>query len=237
MALRASEPVTSALVLTLAFMVTGLEAESEPEPEVKTSLAIETPEESWRRAGFRVSLGYMLDGLLAVDGPPDGAVHTAIVRVGARLDEDWSLFATLRYGVRHSRPLGLRYSGTVEPTVHLFDGLTLAVGVGVAGFVITETEVSSPEPESGIVASYTLPEAKPLLGACLGAGVIALLRADYVLVSSDLLSYGPTVQFDTQWTGCVEQLGRSDPDTGEPILLRQYWQHFGASVGFAFWWR
>lgn len=207
------------------------------EPEVRTSLAIESDEAAWQRAGFRVSLGYMLDGIVAVDGPPDGAVHTAILRVGARLDADWSLYATLRYGVRHSRPLGLRYSGTLEPTVNLTPNLSLALGVGVAGFVITDTEVPSPEPESGVVATYTLPDSKPPLGACLGAGVIALARLDYLLVSSDLLAYGPSVQFDTQWTGCVEQLGRADPDTGEPIQLRQFWQHFGASLGFAFWWR
>lgn len=226
--------MTPAVLLVLA----GLGAEPEPEPEVKTSLAVETNEEAWRRAGFRVSLGYMLDGLVGLDEAlPDGAIHTAILRVGARLDEDWSLFATLRYGVRHHRPLGLRYSGTIEPTVHLTDELSLSVGVGVAGFVITDTDAPSPEPESRVVATYTLPDAEALVSSCLGAGVIALARLDYTLVSSDLLSYGPSVQLDSQWTGCVQQLGRADPDTGEAISLRQFWHHFGASLGFSFWWR
>lgn len=228
--------MTPALLLALA----GLGAEGDPtvEPEVKTSLAIETDQEAWRRPGFRVSLGYMLDGLVGAEAAlPDGAIHTAVLRVGARLDADWSLFATLRYGVRHNRPLGLRYSGTLEPTVHLTDELSLALGVGVAGFVITETEQPSPEPETRVIATYTLPNADALVSSCLGAGVIALARLDYTLVSSDLYAYGPSVQLDTQWTGCVEQLGRADPDTGEPINLRQFWQHFGASLGFSFWWR
>lgn len=225
-----------AILLALAGL--GAELESEPEPEVKTSLAVETDEEAWRRSGFRVSLGYMLDGLLgASDALPDGAVHTAVLRVGARLDADWSLFATLRYGVRHNRPLGLRYSGTVEPTLHLTDELSLALGVGVAGFVITDTGASSPEPETRVIATYTLPNADALVSSCLGAGVIALARLDYTLVSSDLYAYGPSVQLDSQWTGCVQQLGRADPDTGQPIQLRQFWQHFGASLGFSFWWR
>lgn len=205
------------------------------EPEVKTSLALLTDEEAWASPGFRVALGYGVENVFARGDVPSGVVHSATLRLGARLDGDWSLIGALRYGVlTGGENPGLRFAGTIEPTIHFTESLSLSLGVGAGGFVVTNTGAPTPEPESGIVASYTLPDSDPLLRSCQGIGVVALARLEYAWILSELAATGPALELDAQWTGCTQQLGRADPDTGESIVLRQYWEHYGVRLGWAF---
>lgn len=215
----------------------ALLAVAEEAPPDKTSLPTEAPEEAWRHPGVRVGLGYALEGVAGVEAAPGGVAHSALLRIGARLDPDWSLFLSLRYGVLPGAYPGLRYSGVVEPALHLFDHLTLSAGAGVAGFVYASTGRPTPEPQGGIVATLSVPASGPRLGACAGVGVIAVARAEYAWVVSELFSTGPALQVDLQWTACRQSLGRSDPDTAEPIELEQRWRHFSASLGWLVWWR
>jgi hypothetical protein len=142
---------------------------------------------------------------------------------------------TFRYGVHLGLTPGLRYGGTLEPTLNITDSLTVAVGLGVGGFVINNTGATSPRPE--IVASLTYPGTEPLLGACTGTGLLAVARAEYLFVASTLFATGPSLQVDAQWTACNQSLGRTDPDSGEAIELRQYWRNYGVSLAWLFWWR
>ena len=40
-----------------------------------------------------------------------------------------------------------------------------------------------------------------------------------------------------QWTGCVDDTGSVDPDTGQAIVRRQWWPHTGGTVQWGFTWR
>ncbi len=215
-------------------LLAAAEPTSEP-GEFKPSLSIETPEESWRQPGFRVGIGYGVDDLFGRKGVPGGIHHAAILRFGPRLDETWSLLATLRYEAHFGVRPALRFGGTIEPTLHLGDRWSVAIGLGIGGFIISDT--GSPTPQPDIVATVTLPSTHPLLNSCQGEGPIALVRVEHAFIVSELFSTGPALQFDAQWTACVEHLNRSDPDTGEAIDLQQYWQHYGVSLSWMFWWR
>lgn len=220
----------------LVFLMVALTTTSTTPPiEAKTSLAIVSDEEAWRESGFRVGLGYGYDSVIGLGGAPDGPHHALMVRLGARLDDDWSLFLGLRYGARLGERPGLRYSGTVEPTLHL-NGLELTAGLGIAGFVIAQTGLEAYS-AGNIVASYTVPDDRAQLSACSGAGVLGILRLEYPVPINDLLAIGPVLQVDAQWTRCTQTLGRSDPDTGEGIELHQYWGHYNIGLGWMTWWR
>jgi len=222
-----------AVITALALLVL---AAVPPEPEFEASLETETPEEGWARSGFRLGLGYEYEGLIGVDNAPGGSVHSVLLRAGAKIDDVWSLFGSLRYGVIPGERAGLRFGGAIEPTFQLVDGLTLSLGVGVGGFILT-TGAATPEPGATTPASVTLTDTTRLLGSCSGAGVLAIARVEYLFVLSGVLSMGPHVSADGQWTRCVEALGRTDPDTGEAIELRQFWEHHALSLGWTFWWR
>jgi hypothetical protein len=203
----------------------------------KTSLRVLSDEEAWSSGGFRVGLGYALEGLLAPDPVPAGVVHAALLRLGARLDADWSLLGTFRYGVLPGAPPMLRFSGTIEPTLHLGDALSLGIGLGLGGVVHPDTGARTPEPVDPLIASLTLPDTTQLLGACSGTGVIATLRAEYTFLVGELFATGPALTADVQWTACVETLTRVDPDTGAAIVLRQYWRHASLGASWMVWWR
>lgn len=217
--------------------VDATETTTAAEPEVKTSLRTETDEEAWGSSGFRVGLGYSFEGLIGPGDVPSGPTHSALVRLGIRLDPDWSLFGTLRYGVLPGTVPMLRFSGTLEPTIHLGDALAVGLGLGLGGIVHPNTGARTPEPNDPLIAPLTLPEPTPLLGSCSGTGVIALARAEYTFRVGELFAMGPAVQADVQWTGCVQTLLRVDPDSGEPIVIKQFWRHIGAGVSWVFWWR
>lgn len=217
--------------LIVALLVTADDAE----PEFKPSLEIESPEEAWIESGLRVGLGYAFDRVIGDGVSPGGVHHSALLRLGARLDENWSLLGTFRYGVRFGPTGGLRFGGTIEPTWHVTDELSLAVGAGIGGFIIPATGAPTPTPQ--IVATYTVPSSGPLIGACQGAGLLALARAEYTFFVSQLFATGPSLQLDAQWTSCTQRLGRSDPDTAEAIDLQQYWTSYGVSLAWIVWWR
>lgn len=205
-------------------------------PAPKSSLPVIDADLAWRQAGLRVGLGYVGGALFGARTAPEGPVHAGVLRAGARLDEHWSLLGGIEYGVYDDVVRGLRYAVSVEPTLHLGD-LAFSLGVGLAGFVFSTTGAPTPEPEMGLVASYSLTEDGPAIGSCAGSGVIALARADYAFVVSELFSTGPSLRADLQWTECVQSLGRTDPDTGEAILLFQDWRHASVALGWVFWFR
>jgi hypothetical protein len=42
---------------------------------------------------------------------------------------------------------------------------------------------------------------------------------------------------DGQWTDCVDDSGRLEPDTATPIVRRQWWPHLGGSLIWGILWR
>lgn len=250
---------TLAVVAALAGLVSPVDAEeSIAEPDdgdgpVRFSLPTEDDVAAWRRPGFRLQLGVNYGALAGLDGAPGGQISGAILRVGARLDPRWSLLASFNYAsastggglgglklVSDADGLsGLRFAGTLDPTWHLDDNFDLAIGLGFGGIVEGRSGRPDPDPEqqSTLENSYTFPHADPPLPSCQGVGVAGLVRLGWTLVIGPRAATGLALEFDGQWTGCVDDTGRVEPDTARPIVRRQWWPHLGGTLAWTFTWR
>lgn len=206
----------------------------------RTSLAIESIRAAWRKPGFRLALGMGYGRLEGLEGVPSGRLLGAVLRMGARLDRDWSMMSTFQY-LSASETDGLsalRFAGTLEPTWHVTDRFSLAVGVGFGGLVEGRTLRPDPEPHGNeINDSITLPTGGTPLPRCQGVGVAGVLRADWMAAFSRRTSTGFAAELLGQWTACVDDTNRVEPDTGEPIVRRQYWPHVGLTLSWLLQWR
>ena len=213
----------------------------EKEPEPKLSLATEADRDAWRRPGFRMGLGVSYGDLVGLEGAPSGRLLGFLLRLGIRLDPDWSLLASLQYARASTAGGldGLRFSGTLDPTWHLTSHLSLAVGLGFGGIVEGSTSRPDVMPLPGsLMSSYTLPGAGPPLPSCSGVGVSTLARAEWTIVLGPRSATSLGIEAVGQWTGCSEDTGQPpDPDTGQAIVRRQWWPHTGGTVQWGFTWR
>lgn len=205
---------------------------------VKVSLPTESDREAWSRPGFRLELGAAYGQLFGIGGAPHGRLLGPILRTGVRLDEDWSLLGTLQYTAASGELAGLRYAGTVEPTWHITRQLSLAVGIGFGGIVEGRTGRTGPEPPVGTSGgSYTYPSARQPFASCEGTGVAGLGRVEWLMVLGPRSASGFALEVGGQWTGCVDDTGRVEPDTAEPIVRRQFWPHLGGTLAWVIAWR
>ncbi|MGB8295751.1 MAG: hypothetical protein WCG85_10025 [Polyangia bacterium] len=248
-------PIFLAFVLTANLLVAGpvraasgttptLAPASVPAPSIqpavdddgppRLSLPTDSDRAVWKKPGFRFGLGLLYANLVGINGPPSGKFIGPTIRVGIRLDERWSLMGSLQYLFASGKGGmgGLRYAGTIEPTWHATEHLSLAVGIGFGGLVETGSN-----PPSTLDASYTYPDARTPLAACNGVGVTGLLRAEWLFVLGPRSSTGVALEGDGQWTGCVDDTGNVDLDTATPIVRRQWWPHYGGSLAWVILWR
>jgi hypothetical protein len=206
----------------------------------KLSLATESDRELWRRSGFRLGLGLSYGELVGLEGAPSGRLLGFLLRLGIRLDRDWSLLASLQYARASSAGglSGLRFSGTIDPTWHATSHLSLALGLGFGGIVEGSTSRPDISPLPGTLdTSYTFPNASPPLPSCSGVGVAALARAEWSIVLGPRSATSFALEAGGQWTGCVDDTGRFDPDTGQAIVRRQWWPHTGGTAIWGITWR
>ena len=209
----------------------------------KLSLPTEADAAQWLQPGFRMQMGLGFGVLQGIDGTPGSKNIPILVRIGARLDRDWSLFGSFQFAVAGWRKngdlSGLRFAGTIDPTWHITDHLDLAAGFGFGGLVEGSTGRSDPNAEqrTSLVASYTFPSARTPVVACSGVGVAGLLRATYMWVLGPMSATGFAAQADGQWTACVETVGRVEPDTAQSIVRRQWWSNAGGSLTWVISWR
>jgi hypothetical protein len=209
----------------------------------KLSLPTEEDAAAWQTPGFRMQLGVGFGMLQGLAGTPGSKNIPILVRIGARLDRDWSLFGSFQFAVAGWRKngdlSGLRFAGTIDPTWHITDHLDLAAGFGFGGLVEGSTGRSDPNAEqrASLVASYTFPSARTPMVTCSGLGVTGNLRATYMWVLGPLSATGFALQTDGQWTACVETVGRVEPDTAQSIVRRQWWANAGGSLTWVISWR
>lgn len=212
--------------------------ETDGDGPVRLSLPTESDRAQWLKPGFRLQLGLAYGGALGFGGAPSGHTVGPAVRAGLRLDRQWSLLVSFQYLFAWSNLAGLRYAGTLEPVWHITEHLSLAVGLGFGGFVEGATDREDPDPKaSTLETSYTFPDASTPLPRCSGVGVNGLLRGEWSWVVGPRLSLGATLQVEGQWTGCVSDSSRVEPDTAEPIVRRQWWPHLALQVGVVTSWR
>jgi hypothetical protein len=215
-------------------------ASDDDDAPVRLSLPTEEDREAWTRPGFRLQLGVALGELAGLGGAPGGRLLGPLVRVGVRLDESWSLMGGFAYesASATNQLSGLRFAGTLEPTWHVTRSLALAVGFGFGGIVEGRTSRPDPTPlASTLTGSYTFPDASTPLPSCNGVGITGLLRGEWTTVLGPRSSLGVAVTFEGQWTGCVDDSGRVEPDTAAAIVRRQWWPHVGGTVALEIGWR
>jgi hypothetical protein len=210
------------------------------DPPPRLSLPTESERALWRKPGFRFGLGVVYGRLSGIGGAPTYGLVGPTIRAGLRLDEAWSLMGSLRYlyASGSAGAKGIRFAGTIEPTWHATAHLALAAGIGFGGIVEQGSSRANPDPQpSTLDTSYTFPDASHPLPACNGVGVAGLLRAQWLWVMGPRMSTGLSAQFDGQWTGCVDDTGRVEPDSATPIVRRQWWPHLGGSLTWEIEWR
>lgn len=215
-------------------------AADDDDGEPRLSLPTEADRDAWARAGFRLSLGFLYGRLEGLEGAPSGRLLGPLVRVGVRLDADWSILASFQWtGASSTGGLsGLRFAGTIDPTWHATRHLSLALGLGFGGLVEGYTGRPDVEPNPYVItASYTFPHASPPMPSCNGVGAAGLARAEWTWVLGPRSATGLALEALGQWTRCEDGSGRLDPDTGQPILRRQYWPHTGVTGSWSITWR
>jgi hypothetical protein len=212
----------------------------EDEGPPRLSLPTEADAEAWRRSGFRLQLGLTYGRLVGLEGVPSGRLLGPTLRFGVRLDTDWSILASFQYASASASGglSGLRFAGTVDPTWHATRHLSLALGVGFGGIVEGRTGRPDISPAAGAIDTpYTFPSASPPLPSCSGVGAVGLLRAEWAWVLGPRSATAVGVETLGQWTGCVDDTGRVEPDTGEAITRTQWWPHVGVTGTWSVTWR
>jgi hypothetical protein len=216
-------------------------APKDDEGEPRLSLPTEADRDAWKRSGFRLSLGLTYGTMRGLEGAPSGRLLGPTVRFGLRLDADWSILASFQYvsaSGSHGGLSGLRFAGTVDPTWHATRHLSLALGFGFGGLVESGSGRPdvAPLPDS-LAMSYTFPSASPPLPSCSGVGAVGLLRAEWAFVLGPRSATSLGLEGLGQWTGCVDDTGNVDLDTGQAIVRRQWWPHIGVTGTWSVTWR
>jgi len=208
--------------------------------EPRLSLPTEADRAAWTRSGFRLGLGLVVGELVGLGGAPSGRLLGPYVRAGLRLDRAWSVLASFEYASasKSGGLSGLRFAGTVDPSWHPIPSVTLAIGFGFGGIVEGRTGRPDPEPlGSTLDTSYTFLDAKTPLPSCSGVGAAALARAEWGYVIGPRAQTAVSLETIGQWTSCVDETHRVEPDTGIAIVRRQYWPHAGFTVSWGVTWR
>jgi hypothetical protein len=236
---RAAPNATATAAFAPAAAAPGPTTEGDESPP-RLSLPTESDRDAWRRSGFRLGLGLVYGRLIGLDGAPSGRLLGVQLRLGIRLDADWSVLASFQYAQASAAGglSGLRFAGTIDPTWHVTRHLSLAVGLGFGGIVEGSTGRPDVDPlGSTLDTSYTFPSAHPPLPSCSGVGAAGLVRAAWSFVLGPRSATSVAIEALGQWTGCVSDTGRVEPDTGVAIVRRQFWPHAGATAAWEISWR
>lgn len=213
----------------------------EEEGEPKLSLPTEADRLAWRRGGFRLGLGAAYGYLAGLRGAPSGRLLGAKLHVGLRLDAQWSVLASFEYAQAKGDGglSGLRFLGTLDPTWHVTPSLSIAIGFGFGG-IVEGRNTGRPDAEplaTSLETSYTFPDASPPIARCSGVGAAGLARVAWGYVLGPRSQVTIAAEVTGQWTGCVHDTNRFEPDTGEAIVRRQWWPHAGGTIAAGFTWR
>lgn len=210
------------------------------EGEPRLSLPTQADRLAWQNSGFRLGLGLVYGRLVGLRGAPSGRLIGPTIRAGLRLDESWSILASFQYASasKSGGLSGLRFAGTIDPTWHVTPSLSIAVGFGFGGIVEGRTGRMDADPlPSTIDTSYTFPDARTPIASCSGVGAAGLVRIEWGYVLGPRAQTGVALEVVGQWTGCIDDTNRVEPDTGTAIVRRQWWPHTGVTLGWGITWR
>ena len=113
---------------------------------------------------------------------------------------------------------GLRFAGTLEPTWHVTPQLSLAVGIGFGGIVEGSTSRADPTPlpQHARHVVHLPGRAARRCRAATASAWRASRAPSGRSCSARARRRGFAVEFDGQWTGCVERHRRSSPTPPSP---------------------
>jgi hypothetical protein len=206
----------------------------------RLSLPTQADRDAWQTSGFRLGLGLVYGRLIGLRGAPSGRLIGPTIRVGMRLDDSWSIVASFQYAQasQNGGLSGLRFAGTLDPTWHITPSLSIAVGFGFGGIVEGRTGRVDADPlPSTLDTSYTFPDARTPVASCSGVGAAGLVRLEWAYVLGSRTQTGLALEAVGQWTGCVDDTNRVEPDTGTAIVRRQWWPHTGVTLAWGITWR
>jgi hypothetical protein len=201
---------------------------------VRVGLPTQADRDAWASPGVRVQLGYEMGSLHGLGPAISFSSKAAILRPSVRIDARWALGIALAYG---TGPGGLRWSATLEPTFFPWRQLGISAGVGYGGL-----SVSDPSAPTGGLQGPTVTISRDLtsgerLQSCTGSALTAVVRTEYLFVVGPLFATGPFVEGLGQWTRCQATFGRVDDETGQPVVLSQWWQQVAIDLGWWLTWR
>ncbi|HEY3805479.1 MAG TPA: hypothetical protein VGL61_22880 [Kofleriaceae bacterium] len=224
----------------VAALGTIAHADKDPDGEIKLSLPTESDRVAWLRPGFRLGLGIMYGEMVGLRGVRNGRELAVNMHAGLRLDADWSLIASFKYG-RVSAANGITgfiYSGTLDPTWHVTHSFSLAAGMGFGGIVSGRTNAADVEPlGANLQSGYTFSSSNPAMPFCDGNGLIGVLRAEYSWVLGPRSSTHVELEVVGQYISCQDPTGVTEPDTATPIVRTQYWPMTGGTLSWGLTWR
>ncbi len=211
---------------------------NEDKIEFVESEQILSTDQLWKSPGLRVDLAYVESYVTGLKGSPSGLIQGVHIGVGARLDPQWSLAGSLRYGVGSEELNGLNFSGLLSSVFH-WHGLGLGLGVGAVGVDERRNARtdSYPSLSNDIVASYTLSKASPPISRCSGFGPLVALNALYRLPISQVFGLKLGIQLDRSRIACEQDTDRVEADTAQGIVIKQYWDRWSWSWYGALSWR
>ena len=215
-------------------------AAADADGEPRLSLPTQADRTAWQTSGFRLGLGVVYGRLVGLRGAPSGRLIGPMVRIGLRLDERWSVLASFQYAAASQSGglSGLRFAGTIDPTWHVTPSLSVAIGFGFGGIVEGRTGRMDAMPlPSTLDTSYTFPNARTPIASCSGVGAAGLARIEWAYVIGPRAQTSVALEVVGQWTGCVDDTNRVEPDTGTAIVRRQWWPHTGATLAWGIAWR
>jgi hypothetical protein len=236
----AAPPAASTTTATADSPAPAAKHDDEDEGVPRLSLPTQADRMAWHNSGFRLGLGLVYGQMIGLGGAPSGRLLGPTIRAGLRLDDSWSVLASFEYASA-SKPgglSGLRFAGTIDPTWHVTPSLSIALGFGFGGIVEGRTGRMDANPlPSTIDTSYTFPDARTPIASCSGVGAAGLARVEWSYVLGPRSQIGVSLEVIGQWTGCVDDTNRIEPDTGTAIVRRQWWPHTGATLGWGITWR
>ena len=198
------------------------------------SLPTQSDRDAWLRGGFRLSLG---PDVRPPRRPGRRAQRPAARPEGARRPAPRRRLVAVRVVSiqRRARTAGrssaLRFAGTIDPTWHATRHLSLAFGFGFGGIVegITRPTRRRPDCRTRSRPRTRSPTRARRCRAAAASARRAGARASGRTCSGRARRPASALEVLGQWTGCVADTGRVEPDTGQAIVRRQWWPHAGAT--------
>ena len=204
--------------------------ETGEETQTRSSETTEGPTD-WATRGFRLQLRIGWEALLAELPAPGLTAVGLVIEPGVRLSARWSVDLDLRYTVANGRWKGLRWSTTLDGTLHPTRSTQLTLGVGYGGLQLRKKL----ERADLLLSTWRKPRQDSKLITCEGDGAVALARVGYLFAVGELFSTGPAVQADLQATPCIGYT--LNVRTASWIWAREWWWHKSVQVSWSLAWR